>query len=156
MFQFQYISTRYVLTCAGLHSDRLAILTGCGRDPQIVPFRGEYLLLNDSKKHLVTTNIYPVPDPRFPFLGVHFTPRMNGDIWLGPNAVLSTAREGYGWKDININDCIEMAKFPGLLKLCFKYAIPGMQEVAKSIFPRLSHRELVKFIPEVKPSDIRR
>ena len=87
--------TKYVLTCGGLHSDRLAVMTGCDLSPRIVPFRGEYLLLNENKRHLCTTNIYPVPDPRFPFLGVHFTPRMNNDIWLGPNAVLAFAREGY-------------------------------------------------------------
>lgn len=70
-------------------------MTGCDVNPRIIPFRGEYLLLDEKKKHLCTTNMYPVPDPRFPFLGVHFTPRMNGDIWLGPNAVLAFAREGY-------------------------------------------------------------
>lgn len=131
-------------------------MTGCGRDPQIVPFRGEYLLLNDDKKCLVTRNIYPVPDPRFPFLGVHFTPRINGDIWLGPNAVLSLAREGYRWRDINLKDCLEMAKFPGLRKLCFRYMIPGIQEVAKSVFPQLSVKELSKFIPEITSKDVKR
>lgn len=89
------IPAKNVLTCAGLHSDRLAVMTGCDLSPRIIPFRGEYLLLSESKRHLSTTNVYPVPDPRFPFLGVHFTPRMSGDVWLGPNAVLAFAREGY-------------------------------------------------------------
>lgn len=93
----QSILTKYVLTCGGLHSDRLAVMTGCDLSPRIVPFRGEYLLLNEKKRDLCKTNIYPVPDPRFPFLGVHFTPRMSGDIWLGPNAVLALSREGYRW-----------------------------------------------------------
>ncbi|XP_034187511.1 L-2-hydroxyglutarate dehydrogenase isoform X2 [Osmia lignaria lignaria] len=177
------IPAKYVLTCAGLHSDRLAVMTGCDLSPRIVPFRGEYLLLSEDKKHLCTTNIYPVPDSRFPFLGVHFTPRMNNDIWLGPNAVLAFAREGYRyirinklscaliyildnviiellyflrWRDINIRDCIEMAKFPGLYKLCFRYLIPGCKEVIKSIFYPLVVRDLRKFIPELSYKDIKR
>ena len=77
-----------------LYSDRVAEMTGCKSEPKIVPFRGEYLLLNPEKAKLINGNIYPVPDPRFPFLGVHFTPRMNGEVWLGPNAVLALAREG--------------------------------------------------------------
>ncbi|KAK7086609.1 hypothetical protein SK128_013101 [Halocaridina rubra] len=89
------VRCKYVLTCGGLQSDLLAELSGCSGDPHIVPFRGEYLLLSKEKAHLVRGNIYPVPDPRFPFLGVHFTPRMNGDIWLGPNAILAFKREGY-------------------------------------------------------------
>lgn len=144
------------MTCSGLHSDRLAVMTGCSLSPRIVPFRGEYLLLKEDKKNLVSTNVYPVPDPRFPFLGVHFTPRVNGDIWLGPNAVLAFSREGYSWKDINVRDCIEMIKFPGLYKLCFKYIIPGFNEVVKSIFYQLSVKELAKFVPGLKPSDVMR
>ncbi|XP_031845375.1 L-2-hydroxyglutarate dehydrogenase isoform X2 [Nomia melanderi] len=150
------LATKHVLTCAGLHSDRLAVMTGCDRSPRIVPFRGEYLLLSEKKKHLCTTNIYPVPDPRFPFLGVHFTPRVNGDIWLGPNAVLAFAREGYRWRDINIKDCIEMAKFPGLYKLCFRYFIPGCKEMIKSIFYSLAVSDLQKFIPQVTVKDVKR
>ncbi|XP_017798139.1 PREDICTED: L-2-hydroxyglutarate dehydrogenase, mitochondrial [Habropoda laboriosa] len=150
------VPTKYVLTCAGLHSDRLAVMTGCDLSPRIVPFRGEYLLLSENKKHLCTTNIYPVPDPRFPFLGVHFTPRMNSEIWLGPNAVLAFAREGYRWRDVNIKDCLEMAKFPGLYKLCFRYFIPGCKEIIKSIFYPLAVIDLKKFIPEVSVKDIKR
>ena len=83
------------MTCGGFYSDKLAQMTGGARDPKIVPFRGDYLILKPGKEHLVKGNIYPVPDPEFPFLGVHFTPRMDGTIWLGPNAVLAFAREGY-------------------------------------------------------------
>ncbi|KAJ8676715.1 hypothetical protein QAD02_012502 [Eretmocerus hayati] len=154
--QNKYLNAKYVLTCAGLHSDRLAVMTGCGLSPRIVPFRGEYLLLKDDKRCLVSTNIYPVPDPRFPFLGVHFTPRVNGDIWLGPNAVLALAREGYSWRDVNIQDCLEMAKFPGLYKLCFKYIAPGLNEAVKSIFYQLSVKECAKFIPSLTPKDVKR
>ena len=82
-------------------ADRVAKMSGGGSDPKIVPFRGDYLILKPEKRYLVKGNIYPVPDPSFPFLGVHFTPRMNGDIWLGPNAVLAFAREGYTFTTIN-------------------------------------------------------
>lgn len=89
------IQTRSVLTCGGLQADLLAEKTGCAGDPRIVPFRGEYFILAKEKQHLVKGNIYPVPDPNFPFLGVHFTPRLDGSIWLGPNAIFAFKREGY-------------------------------------------------------------
>lgn len=89
------VKAKYVLTCGGLYADKLAELSGCSRDPRIIPFRGEYLLLKKEKCNMIKGNIYPVPDPRFPFLGVHFTPRMDGSVWLGPNAVLAFKREGY-------------------------------------------------------------
>ncbi|XP_043677904.1 L-2-hydroxyglutarate dehydrogenase, mitochondrial isoform X1 [Vespula pensylvanica] len=152
----KFISTKYVLTCAGLYSDRLAVMTGCDRNPRIVPFRGEYLLLNENKRHLCTTNIYPVPNPKLPFLGVHFTPRINGEIWVGPNAILALSREGYKWTDINIRDCIEMAKFPGLYKLLFRYFIPGVKEIVKSIFYPLAIKDIQKFIPEISFKDVKR
>lgn len=89
------VKSKFVLTCGGLQSDKLAELTGCSKSPRIIPFRGEYLLLKKEKCNMIKGNIYPVPDPRFPFLGVHFTPRMDGNVWLGPNAVLAFKREGY-------------------------------------------------------------
>lgn len=89
------VLAKHVLCCAGLFSDRLAVKSGCSKNPQIIPFRGEYLILNPDKRHLVKANIYPVPDPSLPFLGVHCTPRMDGNIWLGPNAVIAFKREGY-------------------------------------------------------------
>ncbi|KAH0567407.1 L-2-hydroxyglutarate dehydrogenase, mitochondrial isoform X1 [Cotesia glomerata] len=156
MSKNKMIHTKYVLTCAGLHSDRLAVMTGCDLSPRIIPFRGEYLLLDENKKYLCKTNIYPVPDPSLPFLGVHFTPRINGDIWLGPNAVLALAREGYSWTDINIRDCIEMAKSPGLYKLCFRYIVPGCMEIVKSLFYSLAVKDLQKFIPELTRNDIKK
>lgn len=93
--QKKVINSKYVLTCGGLYSDVLAVKSNCSKDPQIIPFRGEYLNLNPKKTHMIKGNIYPVPDPRFPFLGVHFTPRMDGTVMLGPNAVLGFQREGY-------------------------------------------------------------
>lgn len=90
-----FVYAKNVLTCGGLYSDKLAEMSGCSKNPRIVPFRGEYLLLNPTKASNIKGNIYPVPDPNLPFLGVHFTPRMDGSVWLGPNAVLALKREGY-------------------------------------------------------------
>lgn len=89
------IQAKYVLTCCGLHSDTVAILTGCPEEPKIIPFRGEYLYLTPSKSNIAKANIYPVPDPRFPFLGVHLTPRIDGRVIVGPNAILAFCKEGY-------------------------------------------------------------
>ncbi|XP_018010910.1 L-2-hydroxyglutarate dehydrogenase, mitochondrial [Hyalella azteca] len=147
---------RYVLTCGGLQSDRLAKLTGCSSEPRILPFRGEYLLLCPEKSHLVTTNIYPVPDPRFPFLGVHFTPRMNGDIWLGPNAILALKREGYKWSDISIKDTWEALTFRGFQRLAIKFVSFGLKEVMRSAFPRLQVAKLQEYMPDITAADIRR
>ena len=111
------IEAHAVITCAGLFADKVAAMTGGERDPKILPFRGDYLILNDNKKYLVKGNIYPVPDPEFPFLGVHFTPRMDGDIWLGPNAVLAFAREGYSFFTINPPELWDALTYPGFAKI---------------------------------------
>ncbi|XP_064860450.1 L-2-hydroxyglutarate dehydrogenase, mitochondrial isoform X3 [Oncorhynchus nerka] len=107
------VRCRYVLTCGGLYSDRLSQISGCSPDPRIVPFRGDYLVLKPEKHYLVRGNIYPVPDPRFPFLGVHFTPRMDGSVWLGPNAVLAFKREGYKLYDFDARDFGDALSFRG-------------------------------------------
>uniref|UniRef100_A0A3Q3FMW7 L-2-hydroxyglutarate dehydrogenase, mitochondrial n=1 Tax=Labrus bergylta TaxID=56723 RepID=A0A3Q3FMW7_9LABR len=107
------VHCQYVLTCGGLYSDRLSQMSGCSGEPRIVPFRGDYLVLKPEKHHLVKGNIYPVPDPRFPFLGVHFTPRMDGSVWLGPNAVLAFKREGYKVYDFNARDFADALSFRG-------------------------------------------
>ncbi|CAJ0949946.1 unnamed protein product, partial [Mesorhabditis belari] len=150
------ITSRYVITCAGLHSDRVAQLSGCSSDPKIIPFRGEYLLLKPEKRHLVKTNIYPVPDPRFPFLGVHFTPRMNGDVWLGPNAVLAYKREGYSYLSISPGDLIESLSYSGMHKLVQKYFNYGMKELYRGIYIRAQVKQLQRFVPELKFSDVTR
>lgn len=152
----QEIECGHVLTCAGLQSDRVSVLTGCKTDPKIVPFRGEYLLLSPEKAKLIRGNIYPVPDPAFPFLGVHFTPRMNGEVWLGPNAVLAFKREGYSWFDISFRDLWEVLKYPGFYRLAAKYLKYGSSEMLRSIVISLSVKELQKFVPEVTSSDIQR
>ena len=107
----QSIRTRHAITCAGLYSDDVSRLTGGDALPKIVAFRGEYLLLKPECCDMVQRNIYPVPDPRFPFLGVHFTPRMDGSMWLGPNAVLAFAREGYDWTTVNPKELIDAVRF---------------------------------------------
>jgi 2-hydroxyglutarate dehydrogenase len=151
------LECKYLITCAGLHSDRVARLSGCSRDPKIIPFRGEYLKLKPHMKNLVRTNIYPVPDPRFPFLGVHFTPNMNGDILLGPNAVLAFAREGYNYSKLSPKDVIDAVFYPGMLKLMLKYAAFGSGEMWRSIYHRAQVKLLQRFIvPELKASDVER
>ncbi|MBV8149318.1 MAG: L-2-hydroxyglutarate oxidase, partial [Candidatus Eremiobacteraeota bacterium] len=122
-----------VITCAGLQSDRLAKMTGGEDDPKIVPFRGDYLILKPEKHYLVKGNIYPVPDPNLPFLGVHFTPRMNGDVWLGPNAVLAFAREGYRFMTINAADLFETLTYSGFIKLASRYFSNGMGEMYRDV-----------------------
>lgn len=150
----QQVKSKYVLTCGGLHSDKLAELSGCPRNPRIVPFRGEYLLLKPEKAAMIKGNIYPVPDPRFPFLGVHFTPRMDGSVWLGPNAVLAFKREGYTWTDINLSELMDALFYPGFLKLAFKFVFAGAEEAVKSLFPSLQVKQLQRFVPSITSDDV--
>ncbi|XP_055386460.1 L-2-hydroxyglutarate dehydrogenase, mitochondrial [Condylostylus longicornis] len=155
-YRGQKIKARYVLTCGGLQSDLLAELTGCPKSPRIVPFRGEYLLLAPEKCHMVKGNIYPVPDPRYPFLGVHFTPRMDGSVWLGPNAVLAFQREGYRYSDINLIELFDAIRYPGFLKMAVKNVRFGVGEFLKSVFINLQVKDLQRYIPEVTELDIQR
>lgn len=148
------IETKYVLTCGGLHSDKLAEMTGCTRAPRIVPFRGEYLVLNASKAHMIKGNIYPVPDPRFPFLGVHFTPRMDGSVWIGPNAVLAFKREGYKWTNVNLFELFDALRYRGFQKLAFKHFRYGISEMFKSALIALQTPHIQKFIPDILEFDL--
>jgi len=152
----QILRASRVLTCAGLQSDRVAQMSGNSTEPRIVPFRGEYLLLCPEKAAKINGNIYPVPDPRFPFLGVHFTPRMNGEVWLGPNAVLAFKREGYSWLDLSPGDLAEVLRYPGFYRLALKYLGYGSMEALKSLFPSLAVRELAKFVPDISRRDVSR
>jgi L-2-hydroxyglutarate oxidase LhgO len=147
------VDARYVITCGGLLSDRLAKMTGGKSDPKIVPFRGDYLILKPEKRYLVKGNIYPVPDPAFPFLGVHFTPRMNGDIWLGPNAVLAFAREGYNFSTINLSDLFESLTYSGFIKLAGKYMSVGMGEMYRDVVRSAYVKALQRYIPELQVED---
>ncbi|KAM4625611.1 L-2-hydroxyglutarate dehydrogenase, mitochondrial [Polymixia lowei] len=150
------VRCRYVLTCGGLYSDRLSQISGCSSEPRIVPFRGDYLVLKPEKHYLVKGNIYPVPDPRFPFLGVHFTPRMDGSIWLGPNAVLAFKREGYKVYDFNLRDFADALSFRGLQKLILKNISYGLGEMYRGIFIGAQVKLLQKYIPEIVLSDVLR
>ncbi|XP_019953508.2 L-2-hydroxyglutarate dehydrogenase, mitochondrial [Paralichthys olivaceus] len=150
------VRCRYVLTCGGLYSDRLSQISGCSREPRIVPFRGDYLVLKPEKHYLVKGNIYPVPDPQFPFLGVHFTPRMDGSVWLGPNAVLAFKREGYKVYDFNPKDFVDALSFRGLQKLVLKNIPYGIGEMYRGIFIGAQVKILQKYIPELSRSDVLR
>lgn len=150
------VHCRYVLTCGGLYSDRLSQISGCSPEPRIVPFRGDYLVLKPEKHYLVKGNIYPVPDPRFPFLGVHFTPRMDGSVWLGPNAVLAFKREGYRVFDFNARDFADAMSFRGLQKLVLKHVVFGMGEMYRGVFIQAQVKILQKYIPELTFSDVLR
>jgi L-2-hydroxyglutarate oxidase LhgO len=147
------VEARAVITCGGLQSDRLAKMTGGGGDPKIVPFRGDYLILKPEKRDLVRGNIYPVPDPAFPFLGVHFTPRMNGDVWLGPNAVLAFSREGYSFTTINLGDLMESLTYSGFIKLAGKYLSIGMGEMYRDVVRSAYVGALQRYIPELRVED---
>lgn len=147
------VEARAVITCGGLWSDRLAKMTGGEGDPKIVPFRGDYLLLKPEKNYLIKGNIYPVPDPEFPFLGVHFTPRMNGDIWLGPNAVLAFARDGYSFTTINPRDLMESLTYPGMVRLGMKYWKVGAGEMYRDVVRSAYVAALQRYIPELKVED---
>jgi len=147
------VQAKAVITCGGLYSDKLAKMTGGARDPKIVPFRGDYLILRPEKAHLVKGNIYPVPDPEFPFLGVHFTPRMDGSIWLGPNAVLAFAREGYSFWTINPPELWDALTYPGFFKLATKYWQIGTGEMYRDLVRSAYVKALQRYIPELRPED---
>ncbi|XP_016334311.1 L-2-hydroxyglutarate dehydrogenase, mitochondrial-like isoform X1 [Sinocyclocheilus anshuiensis] len=154
--QGKEVRCRFVLTCGGLYSDRLSEISGCSSEPRIVPFRGDYLVLKPEKNYLVRGNIYPVPNPRFPFLGFHFTPRMDGSVWLGPNAVLAFKREGYKLFDFDTQDFINAVSYRGLQRLVMKNIVYGMGEIYRGVFTSAQVKNLQKFIPELNPSDVLR
>jgi L-2-hydroxyglutarate oxidase LhgO len=140
----------YVVTCAGLQSDRVARLSGQQIDSKIIPFRGEYFELKPEAQHLCRTLIYPVPDPNFPFLGVHFTRLIHGGIECGPNAVLAFAREGYRKIDFSLTDTMETLTFPGFLRLARKYWRTGLGEMWRSVSKRAFVRALQRLAPEIR------
>ncbi len=148
------ITSRALIGCAGLYADRLAQMTGGARDPKIVPFRGDYLVLKPESRHLIKGNIYPVPDPAFPFLGAHFTPRMNGDVWLGPNAVLAFAREGYTFGTVNGAEILETLTYPGLIRLALKYPAVAAGEFYRDLFRSAYVDWLRRYIPTLRTQDV--
>jgi L-2-hydroxyglutarate oxidase LhgO len=148
------ILARHVVTCGGLYSDRLSKMTGQPTPNRIVPFRGEYYDLKPSVQHLCRNLIYPVPDPNFPFLGVHFTRMIEGGVECGPNAVLAFAREGYRKLDINVGDLLETLTYGGFLKLASKYWRTGAGEMWRSWSKAAFVRALQHLIPEIKSEDL--
>jgi L-2-hydroxyglutarate oxidase len=150
------VSARYVINCAGLHSDRIASLSGADAGVKIVPFRGEYFELRPARRHLVKHLIYPVPNPDFPFLGVHYTRMVGGHVEAGPNAVLALAREGYRKTDLNLADLSETLGFSGFRKLSRRYWKEGIQEMWRSLNKSAFVRSLQKLIPEISPADLER
>jgi L-2-hydroxyglutarate oxidase len=143
-----------VITCGGLHADRLVRASGRKPRAKIVPFRGEYFKIKPQRQHLVRNLIYPVPDPNFPFLGVHFTRLIHGGIEAGPNAVLAFAREGYRWSDINLRDLAESLCFPGLWKFLAAYPSMCGYEVRRSFSRSEFCRSLQKLVPDIRQDDL--
>ena len=145
---------RFVINCAGLHSDRIAKLTGVSLQAKIVPFRGEYYELVPEKRSLVKGLIYPVPNPNFPFLGVHFTRAIDGSVHAGPNAVLSLKREGYRKTDFDLRDFTETITYRGFWRLAARHVQEGFKEVVRSVSKAAFVRSLQRLIPEVQPDDV--
>jgi L-2-hydroxyglutarate oxidase len=140
---------RYIINCAGLHSDRIAAMGGQPLFSKIIPFRGEYYKLKPEAEKFCHTLIYPVPDPRFPFLGVHFTRKISGEVKCGPNAVLALAREGYRKTDVNLQDLFESLTYPGFAKVAAKYWRTGIWEIWRSLSKDAFVRALQRLLPEV-------
>ncbi len=146
--------TSKVVTCAGLYSDKMSRLTNPDNDLKIIPFRGEYYKIKDEKKYLVNHLIYPVPDPSFPFLGVHFTRMTDGNIEAGPNAVLAFKREGYKFSDFNFSETMETLTWPGFWKIVAKYGNTGMGEMYRSLSKAAFTKALQKLIPDIQENDL--
>jgi L-2-hydroxyglutarate oxidase len=146
--------TKFIINCAGLQSDRIAKLSQIDPQIQIVPFRGEYYELVPEKRYLVKHLIYPVPNPNFPFLGVHFTRMIDGTIHAGPNAVLSLKREGYHKTDIDLRDAAEVLTYPGFWKLAVKYYGVGIEEIIRSFSKAAFVKSLQRLIPEIEAKDL--
>lgn len=146
--------TKKLVSCAGLYSDKITKMTNEKNDVIIIPFRGEYYKIKDEKKHLVKHLIYPVPDPNFPFLGVHFTRMVDGNIEAGPNAVLAFKKEGYQFFDFNFSETMQTLTWPGFRKIVAKYGKTGMGEVHRSLSKAAFTKALQKLMPEIQENDL--
>jgi L-2-hydroxyglutarate oxidase len=147
-------TARLIVNCAGLYSDRVAKLAGEIVDTRVIPFRGEYWMLRPERAHLVRNLIYPVPDPAFPFLGVHLTRIVAGGIEAGPNAVLALAREGYRWSTISVRDSLDAFTYPGLWRFLTRYPKVAAYEIARSFSGAMFLRSLQKLVPDLAPGDL--
>jgi L-2-hydroxyglutarate oxidase len=148
------VAGRCIINCAGLHSDRVALMAGTKPEARIVPFRGEYYELKPERRGLVRNLIYPVPDPEFPFLGVHFTRMIDGSVHAGPNAVLSFKREGYHRTSFNLRDFIDTVSYPGFWKLAARHARSGLEEMRRSFSKKAFVRSLQQLVPDVREEDL--
>ncbi|GAA0722488.1 L-2-hydroxyglutarate oxidase [Dactylosporangium roseum] len=143
-----------LVNCAGLHADRVARMAGIRPPARIIPFRGEYFELREDRRHLVNGLIYPVPDPQFPFLGVHLTRMVDGSVHAGPNAVLALAREGYTWGRIRPRDVADAVTYPGLWALARRHLRYGLTEVRRSLSKRRFAASLARLVPAVTADDL--
>ncbi len=148
------VATRHLINCAGLHSDRVAALMGIRPDVQIIPFRGEYYMLRPERRSLVRGLIYPVPDPRFPFLGVHFTRTVHGDVEAGPNAVLALAREGYTKSTVRLGEALRTFTYRGFWNMGRRYWKMGAYEVYRSVSKAAFVTSLQRLVPDIQAADI--
>jgi L-2-hydroxyglutarate oxidase len=144
----------FLINCAGLQCDRVSELAGERRELRIVPFRGEYYKLKAERQHLVRNLIYPVPDPRLPFLGVHLTRLIHGGIEAGPNAVLATAREGYRKTDFNLADLLDALTYKGFWRFLLRYRGTAWFELRRSLSRDLFRQSLQRLVPELQTSDL--
>lgn len=148
------IAAKRLIACAGLQCDRVAASTGPVDDIRIIPFRGDYYRLRPEARALIRSMIYPVPDPRYPFLGVHFTRRVDGDVWAGPNAVLSLAREGYGRLSFSGRDVLTSLAWPGLWRIFALHWRVGVEELWRGWVKEVYARDLARYVPAVTARDL--
>lgn len=151
---YEMFRSKYVITCCGLYSDLVVRKSELKSKSRIIPFRGEYYKIKKEKEHLVRHLIYPVPDDRFPFLGVHFTRMVNGGIEAGPNAVLAFAREGYSWKHFNLKETIGILSYPGLWAFLLKYPSLCSYEIYRSFCKKEFCRSLQQLVPAITENDL--
>lgn len=148
------VETRYLVSCAGVYADRVAHLSGAPREPRIVPFRGDYYILKSERRHLINALIYPVPDPAFPFLGVHSTLKIDGAIWLGPNAVLAFAREGYRRWDVKPADLLDALGYRGFRALAARYWRTGLDEMVRDYSRTRFMAAARRLVPALTAADV--
>lgn len=148
------LAAKRLIACAGLQCDRVAARSGPIDDLRIIPFRGDYYRLRPEARSLVRSMLYPVPDPRYPFLGVHFTPRIDGEVWAGPNAVLALAREGYGRADVSLRDVRDCLAWPGLWRIMQRHWRAGVSELWRDWVKAAYARDLARYVPAVRASDL--
>ena len=148
------VTSRYLITCGGLYSDLLAKMSGAPSEPRIVPFRGDYYVLKPHRRELVRGLIYPVPDPSLPFLGVHFTKKIDGSVWAGPNAVLAFAREGYRRFDVNFQEDWSLLKDAGFWRMARKYWKTAIEEMYRDFNKAAYVRAMQRYVPEVCADDV--